>query len=161
MMDKPDSKRRPAGNKKPRRSTGPLSPAGKARVSRNAIQHGLAIPIVLDREMGGQSEQLARLIARDTSNPSHTDQAREIVASAVELVRVSAARTALLERKITEQEVPTEPDQRKSGAYFEACAVMAALPALAAIERYERRALSRMRRTVQRFRYCEWLNRKN
>jgi hypothetical protein len=51
------------------RSTGPQSVAGKARSSRNALRHGLAGALPLDRALGLQVEELAYEIARASSEP--------------------------------------------------------------------------------------------
>jgi hypothetical protein len=125
---------------------------------RSPTQHGLAIPLVLNPEMAEQCEQFARSIAKRTSSPSLLEQARELVACMLEVLRVGAARSALLERKITEQESSVYRDRRPLHASLEVSGAIAALPGLEAMERYERRAFSHLRRTVQRFRYCEWLN---
>lgn len=45
-----------------RRSTGPKSAAGKAKVAKNALRHGLAIPARLDSALSQEIEELAELI---------------------------------------------------------------------------------------------------
>jgi hypothetical protein len=53
-----DSNRRNA-----RQSTGPKSAAGKARVAKNPLRHGLAIPARLDPALNREIEGFAELIA--------------------------------------------------------------------------------------------------
>jgi len=108
--------------------------------------------------MTRECEQFARSIAKATSSPSLLEQAREVVACMLEFMRVNAARAALLERRITEPQSSEQRNRPPLHACLEVSGALSALSGLEAMERYERRAFSRLRRTIQRFRYSEWLN---
>ena len=100
-------------------STGPRTRRGKARASRNALRHGLAALRLSDD--GGDAARIADLIC-DAGNLLARDQAIIIAECCALIARVRAARAAALERM--------------------------AFNELAALERYERRALSRRRRAI-------------
>ena len=53
-----------------RRSTGPKTLGGKSAASRNALRHGLAIPVTVDPSLADEVERLARMIAGEVANSS-------------------------------------------------------------------------------------------
>ena len=55
-----------------RRSTGPKTLGGKSAASRNALRHGLAIPVTVDPSLADEVERLARMIAGEVANSSRT-----------------------------------------------------------------------------------------
>ena len=67
-----------ANRRNARRSTGPRTSEGKSRVAKNAVQHGLAIPVTTDPTLADASERLARVIAGHDVDPA---RARERGAS--------------------------------------------------------------------------------
>ena len=101
-------------------STGPRTRRGKARASRNALCHGLAAVCLADD--GAEATRIAALIT-DSDNLLARDQAVIIAECCLLIARVRRARAAALERM--------------------------ALDELSALERYERRALSRRRRAIK------------
>jgi hypothetical protein len=100
-------------------STGPRTRRGKARVSRNALRHGLAALRLADD--GGEAARIADLIP-GPKNLLARDQAIIIAECCVLVARIRRARAAALERM--------------------------ALDELSGLEQYERRALSRRRRAI-------------
>src|SRR5262249_7045030 len=51
-------------------SRGPKTAAGKARSSRNALRHGLAVPLARDPHQRARIEELARLLAAPDADES-------------------------------------------------------------------------------------------
>ena len=95
----PPSRAKIAANRaNAQRSTGPTSPAGKQRVARNALSHGLAISVWADPSCSAQVEALTALIAGEGAEESRLSLARRIAEAQVDLIRVRAARIRLLAR---------------------------------------------------------------
>src|SRR5262249_39288934 len=105
-------------------STGPKTAAGKARVKRNARRHGLAA-----------RNRFASLLAHSIagSNPSSAvlTAARRIAEAQIDVVRVRAARQQLI-----------APGSSDEGTFVWS----GVAKQLRALDRYERRALSRRKR---------------
>ena len=80
-----------------RRSTGPKTLAGKSAASRNALRHGLAIPVTVDPSLADEVERLARMIAGEGANSSRLERARRVVEAQIDLLRVRRARSLLLD----------------------------------------------------------------
>ena len=78
------------------RSTGPRSPSGKRRAARNALKHGLAVPVCADPGLLEPIEALSRLIAGEGADAARLALARQVAEAQVDLDRVRAARFALL-----------------------------------------------------------------
>ena len=85
-----------------RRSTGPRTPAGKLRASRNAVRHGFTLPVSHDPAAAPQVAALARAIAAlaAPARPPGTadalaEPARRVAEAQVDLVRIRRARHEL------------------------------------------------------------------
>jgi hypothetical protein len=76
---------------------GPKTSAGKARSSRNALKHGLSIPVNRDRTLGRQIEVLARILAQSEAG-NVFGQARAAAEAGLELARARAALETILIR---------------------------------------------------------------
>jgi hypothetical protein len=59
-------------------STGPKSAAGKTRAARNALRHGLNVPVLSDAALAPDVEALARRIAGNAAGALLFEQARRI-----------------------------------------------------------------------------------
>jgi hypothetical protein len=139
------------------RSTGPKSAAGKAKVAKNALRHGLAIPARLDpalnREIGG----FAELIAGASAPAFLLDCARRIPEAQIDLRRIRHVRFLAWSKVETDElkrgDALPELSQVSSG--FDSFGPSAALNVFARqllrLDRYERRALSRRRAAIREF----------
>ena len=115
---------------------GPKTSAGKARSSRNALKHGLSIPINRDKTLRRQIEVLARILAQSEAG-NVFGQARAAAEAEFELARARAVLEAVLTRAgITPECV-------------EGNALIQVLPELQRLERYERRAFSKRTRALR------------
>jgi hypothetical protein len=79
-----------------RASTGPRTRYGRARAARNALRHGLSLPVCSDPVLAEQVEALAREIAGGDANAEIQEAARLIAEAQIELQRVRQARHQLL-----------------------------------------------------------------
>jgi hypothetical protein len=79
-----------------RKSTGPLSRAGKRRASRNAYRHGLASSRKPDAAIARKLDQLARQIAGDSNSEIILELARSAAEVEFDLARVRVASVALI-----------------------------------------------------------------
>jgi hypothetical protein len=168
-----------ANRRNARRSAGPKTPAGKARVALNALRHGLAIPVTVDPALGAEIERLARAIAGRGVDPSRLECASRIAEAQVDLLRVRRARYALLADPSVRVKKPNarrligvakrllrggEADEggeavmlalRGMNAQGDPPTLEAGIEALAAelarLDRYERRALSRRKTAIHNF----------
>ena len=85
-----------ANRRNARRSTGPRTSEGKSRVAKNAVRHGLAIPVTTDPALADASERLARVIAGHDVDPARLEGARRVAEAQIDLLRVRRVRVALL-----------------------------------------------------------------
>src|SRR5262249_47360647 len=117
-----------------RRCTGPKSAAGKARSSRNALRHGLNLPVFADPALTGEVAELARMIVISIDgsdrDPRRLEQAARIAEAQIDLVRMHRVRLALFARALEEPK---------------------ALATLLRMDRYERRIWSRRQRAIAAF----------
>ena len=122
-----------------RKSTGPKTAAGKARVSRNARRHGLSRPLFCEGDFTPHVEALAREIAGQDAAGERLALSRNIAIAQLDLARVRIAKRDL-------------QDAANFGAtdaqYTRDWSV---LPQLERLDRYEQRVFTRRRRAVREF----------
>jgi hypothetical protein len=126
-----------ANRENAKRSTGPKSLAGRLKSSRNAMRHGLSIPLAADPPAGTQAYKLSELLTPEGASPLQRITALEMALAQSQLLRVAAVRKALL-AKLDLQSPSLEQVRR-----------------LAALERYECRAHRQRRRAAGRLRGTE------
>ena len=134
-----------ANRKNGRRSHGPRTAKGKARIKLNALRHGLATRVSDDSSLAPEIERLMRHLALGSADPNRLAQAKEIAESEFEVWRIRRVRTALIDGAI-DHERP-QPERAE-------VAILSVVSQLSKLDRYERRALSRRKRAIRDF--CGW-----
>jgi hypothetical protein len=119
---------------------GPKTSAGKARSSRNALKHGLSIPVSRDKTLRRKIAVLARILAQSEAG-NVFGQARAAAEAEFELARARAVMEAVLTRAGNTAEWNGGPGQ--------GTALIKVLPKLQRLERYERRAFSKRKRAIR------------
>ena len=108
--------------------------AGQARAKRNARRHGLAARNRLSGSLANEVKALAHQIAGSNPSSAVLTAAGRIAEAQIDLVQVRAARQQLIAPSLSDEETFVWSDVAKQ------------LPAL---DRYERRALSRRQRASE------------
>ena len=138
-----------------RQCTGPRSPEGKKRVAQNALRHGLARAIASDEHWSESVRLLMDAIVGGDRDEQRLCLARAIAVPAMEVMRVRRARKALLDVALRTERYAPDPqrdaiqwDPELSPDPREA-AIAEIVLKLAALDRYERRGLSRRKFAIR------------
>jgi hypothetical protein len=161
-----------------RASTGPQTAQGRARTVRNAFRHGLSLPVCSIPALSEEVEALAREIAGPAANAETQDRARQVAETQIDLRRVRYARHRLLSdalanhcydnwrekiavlrsllRKKNAPDLPLDDlgaflNSMPEGPHKFATILSQEAKPLLAMDRYERRALSRRKFAIRAF----------
>ena len=152
-----------ANRRNAQNSKGPRTTAGKARASRNSRKHALSTISHHNSLFAPRIEAIARAVCPETTNSALWEQALIIGECTTVLVCVQATRVALIEQQSLGSTAAHMTDVDAAGTKLERSQSEPAPPrdefaamGLAArdldrLERYERRALSRRKRAIEKY----------
>ena len=121
-----------------KRSTGPKTAAGKLRSSRNAFRHGLSGPLLSDPTTLAKVDWIAGEVAGDQASDHQKAAAQGFARAQIELLRIRSIRS--------EQSTKMDLNDCTPGNFRE-------LKRLASLDRYERYALTKRRRSSRGLRW--------
>ena len=156
-----------------RASTGPKSTPGRIRSARNALRHALGLPIYSDPALSKEVE--AREIAGKNANSEILVLARRVAEAQIDLRRVRDARHRLLSQSLSDPYYNSLTNLREKmtvlrpalnqyltrtpqGPQKMALILCQEVRQLSAMDRYERRALSRRKFAIRAFDLAKLLN---
>jgi hypothetical protein len=164
-----------------RSSTGPKTAKGRGRSAANALRYGLSLPVRSDPTLSQEVAALARQIAGADAAPEIQELARRIAEAQIDLRRVRALRHDLISRALSDpdydsrtnwdkkltialrivrrccrcEDVPEEEvrflSSKPEGPDKFATVFTEIAQRLPALDRYERRALSRRKLAIRAF----------
>jgi hypothetical protein len=114
-------------------STGPRTAVGKLKSSHNAFRHGLSGPMPLDLPSAAEANLIARQLAGEHAMPDRLESATDFASAQAELLRIRAIRT-----------------DQFAKVDLSDCSNFRELERLAALDRYERYALTKRRRASKK-----------
>jgi hypothetical protein len=136
-----------ANRRNARRSTGPRTTAGKLRVRRNALRHGLAAIVVWDPAVTAEVERVAAGICSADVDPLEREQALIVAEVQITLKQTRRARAHIVEH-LSQPRAIRAQDARDAVPEWLADGKARSLDQLWRLERYERDALSRRKRAA-------------
>jgi hypothetical protein len=152
-------------------STGPKTAAGRATAARNALRHGLRVPIHADPVFSEEIEIMTRRIINMDANPELVDLARRIAEAEIDITRIRRVRAKMISAALAsirisasesvnlglwdKDQTPPPDLTAKLELMLEGAEIAGVVPdfgkRLSVIDGYERRALSRRKSAIRTF----------
>jgi hypothetical protein len=120
-----------------KKSTGPRTGAGKQKSSRNAFRHGLSGPLLPDPITSAKLDWISGEVAGDQASDHQRAEAQDFARAQVELLRIRSIRSEQLAKIDLNDGTPGNIRELKR---------------LASLDRYERYALTKRRRSSRELR---------
>jgi hypothetical protein len=117
-----------ANRENAKKSTGPRTAAGRAKSSRNALRHGLSLPLTFDAETSAKADRISQILTAEEDDEAKRMAALELTSAQLDLLLIRAIRGKAMEK------------------INEAAGDLVSLRRFGALDRYEARALTRRRR---------------
>jgi hypothetical protein len=121
-----------------RRNSGPRTASGKRTTARNALRHGLSLPVLTDAAVAKEVVELAGRLAGGPADSEMRELALRVAAAQVDVKRVRHARNALFTRPVG----APAAESRSHGLHDE-------IRKLVALDRYERQAMWRRKLAIR------------
>jgi hypothetical protein len=121
-----------ANRENAKRSSGPRTAFGRLKSSRNALRHGLSLPLTADPVASMKAHQMAQMLVPEGADDMQVMAAVEMAQAHAQSLRIAAVRSKLL-----------------ANLDF-ASANLTQVRRLAALDRYERQALTRRRQAARK-----------
>jgi hypothetical protein len=112
--DRPSSLRR----RSPFCITGPLTALGKQSAARNALRHGLNVPVLADPLLAKEVVELAERVANGSPDPEIRELAVQVAAAQTDIQRVRDARHAVMGALMAEPDKASEKIQKSSRSWL-------------------------------------------
>ena len=99
-----------------RASTGPKTTQGRSHAARNALRHALSMSVSFDPALAAEVEKLTRKIIGTNADAEMQELARYLAETQIDLRRVRSARHQLLSQALSDPDYESEAMHRKKAA---------------------------------------------